>query len=75
MTPLENAKQMAKRLRTSLEARNHEISHSAALEMVAQQLGYKDWNTASARLPHEPANPHGGNSNFHKQKQQHIYAA
>lgn len=57
MTTIENAKQMAKRLRTSLEARNHEVSHSAALEMVARQLGYKDWNTASAMLPQEPASP------------------
>lgn len=57
MSTIENAKRMAKRLRTSLEARNHELSHSAALEMVAQQLGYKDWNTASAVLPHELTAP------------------
>ncbi|MHA6194050.1 glyoxalase superfamily protein [Pseudomonas wadenswilerensis] len=57
MTTIENAKQMAKRLRTSLAERNHELSDSAALEMVAHQLGYKDWNTASAMLPHEPASP------------------
>ncbi|MDH0648919.1 VOC family protein [Pseudomonas sp. GD03858] len=57
MSTLENAKRMAKSLRTSLEARNHEISHSTALEMVAQQLGYKDWNTASAMLAGEPSSP------------------
>ncbi|QBF26746.1 VOC family protein [Pseudomonas tructae] len=55
MSTIENAKRMAKRLRTSLEASNHPISHSAALEMVAQQLGYKDWNTASALLAPEPS--------------------
>lgn len=55
MSSIEKAKQMAKSLRTSLQARNHEVSHSTALELVAQQLGYKDWNTASALLPHDTA--------------------
>ncbi|MGH8380808.1 glyoxalase superfamily protein [Pseudomonas sp.] len=53
MLSIEKAKQMAKSLRASLEARSQEVSHSTALELVAQQLGYKDWNTASALLPHE----------------------
>lgn len=57
MPTIENAKRMAKSLRTSLGARNHEISHSVALEIVAQQLGYKDWNTASAGLAHEVNGP------------------
>jgi catechol 2,3-dioxygenase-like lactoylglutathione lyase family enzyme len=55
MSTIEKAKQMAKSLRTSLDARGHAVSHAIALEMVAQQLGYKDWNTAAARLP--PAAP------------------
>ncbi|WEK29168.1 MAG: glyoxalase superfamily protein [Candidatus Pseudomonas phytovorans] len=55
MSTVENAKRMAKSLRTSLVGHDHEISHGASLEIVAQQLGYKDWNTASAMLPHEPA--------------------
>ncbi|MCU9949761.1 VOC family protein [Pseudomonas sp. PDM13] len=54
MHTLEQAKLMAKRLRAQLAASNHDISHSAALELVAQQLGYRDWNTASAMLPGEP---------------------
>lgn len=57
MISIEQAKQMAKRLRTSLEARNQEASHSAALELVAHQLGYKDWNTASAILPQKSILP------------------
>jgi catechol 2,3-dioxygenase-like lactoylglutathione lyase family enzyme len=57
MFSIEQAKQMAKRLRASLEARNQEASHSTALELVAHQLGFKDWNTASAMLPHEAAQP------------------
>lgn len=56
MLTIQKAKQMAKTLRASLEGRNQEMSHSAALELVAQQLGYKDWNTASAMLAQE--NPH-----------------
>lgn len=47
----EQAKQMAKRLRVSLQAHSPALSHAAALELVAQQLGYKDWNTAAALLP------------------------
>lgn len=52
MITTEQAKQMAKRLRISLQAQDRDISHAAALELVAQQLGYKDWNTAAATLPH-----------------------
>ncbi|BAN47961.1 glyoxalase superfamily protein [Metapseudomonas resinovorans] len=55
MSSIEQAKQMAKRLRALLAQRDQEISHSTALELVANQLGYKDWNTASAKLPGEPA--------------------
>ncbi len=47
------AKTMAKLLRASLAASKHDISHSAALELIAQQLGYNDWNTASAVLPED----------------------
>lgn len=57
MFSIEHAKQMAKRLRASLAASSQDVSHSNALELVAQQLGYKDWNTASAMLAHEPVQP------------------
>lgn len=50
MFSIEQAKQMARQLRASLEERNQVVTHSTALELVAQQLGYKDWNTASAML-------------------------
>jgi len=40
MFSIEQAKQMAKRLRASLDARNQDVAHSTALELVAQQLGY-----------------------------------
>jgi hypothetical protein len=57
MSSIEHAKQMAKRLRTLLQSRNQAVTHSTALEMVAQQLGYKDWNTAAAMLPSETPLP------------------
>ena len=57
MISLEHAKQMAKRLRASLVARNQDVPHATALELVAQQLGYKDWNTAAALLPAERPQP------------------
>ena len=41
---IEDLKQQAKRLRSELEA----ISHSKALELIAHQHGYKDWNTLHA---------------------------
>ncbi|MFJ4144395.1 glyoxalase superfamily protein [Pseudomonas sp. NPDC089734] len=57
MFSIEQVKQMAKRLRASLAAQHQEFSHSAALELVAQQLGYKDWNTASAMLVQDSPPP------------------
>ncbi|VVN24032.1 hypothetical protein PS862_03135 [Pseudomonas fluorescens] len=57
MFSIDQAKQMAKKLRASLQARNQEVPHSTALELVAHQLGYKDWNTASAMLAQESTPP------------------
>lgn len=51
MQTIQDAKTMAKRLRSSLADRSQEISHSLALELVAAQLGYADWNTLAAKLP------------------------
>jgi len=42
-------KDQAKRLRAALEERDQPIPHSAALEIVARQYGFRDWNTAYAR--------------------------
>lgn len=57
MISIDQAKQMAKQLRTALQAQGQTLAHSAALELVAQQLGYKDWNTAAARLAPANATP------------------
>ncbi len=51
MISIEQAKQMAAKLKASLELCDQKISYSIALETVAHQLGFRDWNTA-ATLPH-----------------------
>jgi len=55
MTTLDQAKVMAKRLRSSLATRDIDLSHSAALELIAAELGFKDWNTAAAKLESDSA--------------------
>ena len=47
MPTIEDLKTQAKRLRASLSG-STPISHSQALEAVARQHGYKDWNTIHA---------------------------
>lgn len=41
-------KAQAKRLRSSLAQQGNPISHAAALETLATQWGFRDWNTLSA---------------------------
>jgi hypothetical protein len=57
MLSIQNAEQMAKNLRVSLGRHNQEITHAAALELVAQQLGYTDWHVASAKLAQAAPRP------------------
>lgn len=45
LPPVEKLKQQAKRLRAQMES---DVSHSNALELLAHQMGFKDWNTLSA---------------------------
>lgn len=47
---MNDAKMAARTLQHNLTATEATISHSRALEIVSQQLGFTDWNTASARL-------------------------
>ena len=51
---LAEAKQLAKQLRAQLAEKGTEISHSNALERVAQQYGYRDWNTLHVALGNRP---------------------
>lgn len=46
----DDAKAAARTLRADLAARDVTISAGTALELVAHQLGHRDWNTASAVL-------------------------
>lgn len=45
-----DAKAAARTLRADLADRHIEITHGKALELVAHQLGFRDWNTACAVL-------------------------
>lgn len=50
MPAIDQAKGMAKRLRSALAARDIGIPHALSLELVAAELGHRDWNTAAAVL-------------------------
>jgi hypothetical protein len=52
---LDEAKRAARVLRDQIPGAD--LTHSRTLEIVAQQLGFRDWNTASAKLA-----AHGGMS-------------
>lgn len=49
---LDDYKQQAKTLRTQLG--NSEISHAQALEIVARQHGFRNWNTLHGSLGNRP---------------------
>jgi hypothetical protein len=46
---IEVLKEQAKRLRTSLQEPGRNIGHSEALEAIARQYGFRDWNTLRAK--------------------------
>lgn len=50
MPTINEAKDMARRLRSALSRPGSELTHSQSLELVAKQLGHRDWNAASAAL-------------------------
>lgn len=50
-------KTQAKRLRSHLQHDGTSISHSQALEVLAHQHGYRDWNTLYAAAGNHPALP------------------
>jgi len=51
---LEALKLQAKRLRATLGTQGNPIGHAQALEMLAHQHGYKDWNTLHAAIGNRP---------------------
>lgn len=48
-------KQQAKRLRAGLQENGTQITHSRSLELLARQMGFKDWNTLHAAAGNRPA--------------------
>jgi len=56
MPNLDELKSQAKRLRASL-AGTTPISHAMALEAIAKQHGYRDWNTIHAACANAPPAP------------------
>ncbi|MCB8822887.1 glyoxalase superfamily protein [Microvirga rosea] len=53
MNTINRAKVMAKALRKALAEKQVEVSHSVCLELIAQQLGYSDWNVLCAACSSE----------------------
>jgi hypothetical protein len=45
-----DAKVMAKALKTALAGQQVSISHSQALEIVAAEFGFENWNVLSAKI-------------------------
>ena len=56
---VDQAKDQARRLRTGLGGEGREISHSAALELVAKAHGFHDWNTFYAKAGNRMPPPAG----------------
>lgn len=57
MLHFSDSKTMAKVLRKALAERAIDISHSDALELVARQFGFANWNMLSARIDVDPGVP------------------
>lgn len=53
MRDFRDSKLMAKDLRAALAARNIDISHGDALELVAKQHGFDNWNVLAAKIGEE----------------------
>lgn len=54
-TSLDALKAQAKRLRQALADDGDFISHSQALELLARQMGFRDWNTLHASAGNRPS--------------------
>lgn len=54
MPSLDTVKDQAKRLRARMKDEGTDINHSKALELVAAQYGFRDWNTLAAKAGNRP---------------------
>lgn len=52
MLSIESVKKQAHLLKTFLNEKHSDISHSSCLQAVAKINGYKDWNTMQSMLDH-----------------------
>jgi len=50
MRDFRDAKAMAQTLRDALKTKSVSITHGESLELIAKVLGFRDWNTLSARI-------------------------
>jgi hypothetical protein len=57
MRDFRDAKAIARTLRAALAAKGHKITTSESLELIAQAFGVADWNTLSATIRGEAADP------------------
>lgn len=64
MRTFQDAKAMAKAMRAALAAKDVEISHGEALEIVARQFGFDTWNILSAKIEAEQSRPPQGAVTF-----------
>ncbi|MFS2317187.1 glyoxalase superfamily protein [Maricaulis sp. D1M11] len=58
LADLPNLKQQARQLRSALEQEGNFISHAEALELLARQLGFRNWNTLHAASGNRPLEPY-----------------
>ncbi len=54
MRTYKDGRAMARVLREAMAAKNVALSHSACLEIIARQFGFKDWNTLAAKAGVQP---------------------
>ena len=57
ITTRAQAKARAREIRAEAARCGQSLSHAHALEAVSKELGFRDWNTASARLSNQPEAP------------------
>jgi hypothetical protein len=57
MRDFRDAKAMAHTLRAALATKGHKVTNSEGLELIAQAFGVTDWNTLSATIREEAADP------------------
>ena len=51
---LDSLKDQARRLRARFSGEGQDVSHSRALELIAAQYGFRDWNTLHAAVGNRP---------------------